>query len=251
MANDTAIALITGANKGIGYAIAQRLAGLGMAVLVAARDPGRGQDAAATLREAGGDAHPITLDVTSMATIQTAAAQITSRFGRLDVLINNAGISGRPGRRGLQTPGTADLAEIRAVFETNFFGVIMVTDTLLPLLRRSTAARIVNVSSGTGSLHNMTDPAHYMSKLPAAAAYPASKTALNALTVQYAKALKDDHILVNAVAPGACATDFTKGLPYPITRTAAQGAQIAVRLATIGPDGPTGGFFDDDGPVPW
>jgi NAD(P)-dependent dehydrogenase (short-subunit alcohol dehydrogenase family) len=97
----------------------------------------------------------------------------------------------------------------------------------------------------------MTDPAHYMSKLPAATAYPTSKTALNSLTVQYAKALTADHILVNAVAPGACATDFTKGLPFPITRTAAQGAEIAVRLATIGPDGPTGGFFDDDGPVPW
>jgi NAD(P)-dependent dehydrogenase (short-subunit alcohol dehydrogenase family) len=90
-----------------------------------------------------------------------------------------------------------------------------------------------------------------MSKLPAAAAYPVSKTALNSLTVQYAKALAQDHILVNAVAPGACATDFTKHLPYPITRTAAQGAEIAVRLATIGPDGPAGGFFDDDGPVPW
>jgi NAD(P)-dependent dehydrogenase (short-subunit alcohol dehydrogenase family) len=113
------------------------------------------------------------------------------------------------------------------------------------------AGCIVNVSSGVGSLRNMTDPGHYMSKLPAAAGYPTSKTALNSLTVQYAKALAADHILVNAVAPGACATDFTKGLPFPITRTAAQGAEIAVSLATVGPDGPTGGFFDDDGPVPW
>jgi NAD(P)-dependent dehydrogenase (short-subunit alcohol dehydrogenase family) len=248
MPHDTPVALVTGANKGIGHAIARRLAGLGMTVLVAARDPRRGEDAAAVLRAAGGDAHPITLDVTGPATIKAAAAQVASRFGRLDVLVNNAGIPGTPGG---QTPGAADLDVVRAVFETNFFGVIMVTDALLPLLRRSAAARIVNVSSGVGSLRHMTDPTHYMSKLPAAAAYPTSKTALNSLTVQYAKALAADHILVNAVAPGACATDFTQGLPFSITRTAAQGAEIAVRLATIGPDGPTGGFFDDDGPVPW
>jgi NAD(P)-dependent dehydrogenase (short-subunit alcohol dehydrogenase family) len=248
MTHDAAIALVTGANKGIGRAIAERLAGLGMTVLIAARDTQRAGNAAAALRAAGGDAHPIVLDVTGPATIYAAAAQITGRFGRLDVLVNNAGISGDLDR---QTPGAADLDVIRAVFETNFFGVIMVTDALLPLLRQSPAPRIVNVSSGVGSLHHMTDPGHYMSKLPAAAAYPTSKTALNSLTVQYAKALAADHILVNAVAPGACATDFTKGLPFPTTRTAAQGAEIAVRLATTGPDGPTGGFFDDDGHVPW
>ena len=251
MADDAAVALVTGANKGIGYAVAQRLGGLGMTVLIAARDPRRGEVAAAALRAAGCDAHPIRLDVTAPATIRAASALVADRFGRLDVLVNNAGISERPGGRGRQTPGAADLGVVRAVFETNFFGVIMVTDALLPLLRRSPAARIVNISSGTASLHHMTDPAHYMSKLPAAAAYPVSKTALNALTVQYAKALASDHILVNAVAPGACATDFTKGLPYRVTRTAAQGAEIAVCLATTGPDGPTGGFFDDDGPVPW
>jgi NAD(P)-dependent dehydrogenase (short-subunit alcohol dehydrogenase family) len=251
VADDATIALVTGANRGIGRAIAQRLAGLGMTVLLAARDASRGEEAAAELRAAGGDAHPVTLDVTDPATIRAAAGQVAARFGRLDVLVNNAGISGRSGEHGLQTPGAVSTAAVRAVFETNFFGVIMVTDALLPLLRRSPAARIVNVSSGTGSLHNMTNPAHYMSKLPAAAAYPVSKTALNALTVQYAKALATDHILVNAVAPGACATDFTNGLPDAVTRTAAQGAEIAVRLATIGPDGPTGGFFDDDGPVPW
>jgi NAD(P)-dependent dehydrogenase (short-subunit alcohol dehydrogenase family) len=243
--DDATIALVTGANKGIGRAIAQRLAGLGMTVLLGARDPGRGQEAAAALREAGGDVHPLILDVTDLAGIQAAAGQVASRFGRLDVLVNNAGIPGR------QVPGAVSLDQVRAVFETNFFGVIMVTETLLPLLRRSPAARIVNVSSGTGSLHHMTDPAHYMSRLPATVAYPVSKTALNALTVQYAKALAADRIPVNAVAPGACATDFTKGLPYRLTRTAAEGAEIAVRLATIGPGGPTGGFFDDNGPVPW
>jgi NAD(P)-dependent dehydrogenase (short-subunit alcohol dehydrogenase family) len=248
MAHDSTIALVTGANKGIGRAIADRLAGLGMTVLVAARDARRGEQAAAALRSARGDAHAIELDVTRPAVVRSAAEQVRSRFGRLDVLVNNAGISGG---LAVQTPGAADLAAVRAVFETNFFGVIMVTDAFLPMLRRSRAARIVNVSSGVGSLHHMTDPGHYMSKLPGAAAYPTSKTALNALTVQYAKVLAADNILVNAVAPGPCATDFTRRLPYRITRTAAQGAEIAVRLATIGPDGPTGGFFDDDGPVPW
>ena len=249
MTKDAAIALVTGANKGIGRAIAQRLAGLGMTVLLGSRDPDRGQEAAAALREAGGDVHPLILDVTDPAGIRAAAGQVASRFGRLDVLVNNAGIPGTEGGR--QAPGAVSVDTVRAVFETNFFGVIMVTEALLPLLRRSPAARIVNVSSGTGSLHHMTDPAHYMSKLPGRAAYPVSKTALNALTVQYAKALAPDRIPVNAVAPGACATDFTKGLPYRLTRTAAEGAEIAVRLATIGPDGPTGGFFDDNGPVPW
>jgi NAD(P)-dependent dehydrogenase (short-subunit alcohol dehydrogenase family) len=247
----TTIALVTGANKGIGRAVAERFAGMGMTVLVAARDEQRGEDAAEAIR-ATGEAHPIVLDVTDPATIRAAAAWTADRFGRLDVLVNNAGIAGV---RGGQTPGEVDLDEIRAVFETNFLGVIAVTDAFLPLLRRSSAARVVNVSSGVGSLHYMTDPAHYMAKLPARVGYPTSKTALNSLTVQYAKALAADRILVNAVAPGGCATDFTKGLqlPFTITRTAAEGAEIAVRLATIAPDadGPTGGFFDDNGPVPW
>lgn len=251
MADDTRIALVTGANKGIGRAVAERLAGLGMTVLVAARDKQRGEEAAAALRAGGGDARPVVLDVTDPLTIQAAAAKVGDWFGRLDVLVNNAGISGH-GTTG-QTPGSANLDAVRAVFETNFFGVIMVTDALLPSLRKSPGARIVNMSSVVGSMGTMTDPAHYLSTLPAVLAYPTSKSALNALTIQYAKALAADRILVNAVAPGACATDFTKHLRRdpPITRTAAQGAEIAVRLATIGPDGPTGGFFDDNGPVPW
>ena len=130
--------------------------------------------------------------------------------------------------------------------------MIMVTDALLPLLRRRSAApRIVNVSSGVGSLANMTDRDHYMSRLPAVVAYPVSKTALNSLTVQYAKALADDGVKVNAVAPGPSATDFTKGLPYQVTCTAAQGAAIAVRLATIGADGPTGASSTTTAPCGW
>jgi NAD(P)-dependent dehydrogenase (short-subunit alcohol dehydrogenase family) len=248
MASNTAIALVTGANKGIGFEIARQLAGRGMTVLVAARDPGRRDRATAALRSAGHDVHPVTLDVTDPAGIQDAARQVGENFGRLDVLINNAGIAGRTSAG---APSVADIEAVRAVFDTNVFGVIRVTNAMLPLLRRSPAARIVNVSSGVGSMANMTNPEHYMSRLPAVAGYPVSKAALNALTVQYAKELRADGILVNAAAPGACATDFTKNLAMTITRTAADGAAIAVKLATLGPDGPTGGFFDDDGPVPW
>ncbi|HEY7488382.1 MAG TPA: SDR family NAD(P)-dependent oxidoreductase [Streptosporangiaceae bacterium] len=242
---DATIALITGANKGIGRAVAEQLAAHHLTVLVGSRDPRRGEEAAAAIRAGGGDAHPITLDVTDAATIQAAAKHIDDRFGRLDVLVNNAGISYRRG------PSLADLDQVRAVFETNVFGVIAVTNAMLPLLRRSPAGRIVNMSSHTGSLALMTDPGHYFSGLPASAAYPESKSALNALTVQYAKDLRDSGILVNAAAPGACATDFLKGLGRDVSRTAAQGAAIAVHLATLGPDGPTGGFFDDAGAVPW
>ncbi|MFD0477679.1 SDR family NAD(P)-dependent oxidoreductase [Nonomuraea thailandensis] len=185
----------------------------------------------------------IVLDVTDPATVEAAAASLD----RLDVLVNNAGISGPTS----QAPGDTPAAIMREVLETNVIGVLMVTDAMLSLLRRSPAPRIVNVSSGVGSLHHHTDPDHYLSALPPMAAYPPSKSALNSLTVQYAKQLRKDGILVNAAAPGACATDFTKDLPYAITRTAAQGAAVIIRLATLGPGGPTGGFFDDAGPVPW
>jgi NAD(P)-dependent dehydrogenase (short-subunit alcohol dehydrogenase family) len=165
------------------------------------------------------------------------------------VLVNNAGISGG---YDTQRPGAVDFAAIRAVFETNVFGVIAVTEAMLPLLRKSPAARIVNVSSGTGSLTWMTDPEHYFaSMVHGSVAYPVSKTALNMLTVQYAKSLAAENIAVNAIAPGACATDFTIGLDRVITRTAAEGARIAVSLATAAPGGPTGGFHDDNGRVPW
>jgi NAD(P)-dependent dehydrogenase (short-subunit alcohol dehydrogenase family) len=248
MPNDRKVALVTGANKGIGRAVAQRLAELGMTVLVGARDPGRGAAAADAIRAAGGDAHPVTMDVTDPATIAAAAGAVSDRFDRLDVLVNNAGVAGdRTGQR----PGAADLAAVREVFDTNLFGVIATTEALLPSLRRSAAGRVVNVSSGTASMGRMTDATHYLSRLPGSVGYPVSKAALNMLTVQYAKALAPDGILVNAVAPGACATDFARGLPFELTRTAAEGAEIVVRLATLGYGCPTGGFFEDAGPVPW
>ncbi|MEU4224440.1 SDR family NAD(P)-dependent oxidoreductase [Nonomuraea sp. NPDC026600] len=188
------------------------------------------------------------LDVTDPAAIEAAAAHVADRYGHLDVLVNNAGISGHQAG---EAPSTTRPELVREVFETNVVGVLMVTNAFLPLLRRAPAARIVNVSSGVGSLTHHTTPDHYMSRLLASAVYPPSKTALNALTIQYAKELRKDGILINAAAPGGCATDFTKDLGLHITRTAADGAAIIVRLATLGPDGPTGGFFDDDGTTPW
>ncbi|MFD1539979.1 SDR family oxidoreductase [Nonomuraea guangzhouensis] len=244
----TTIALVTGANKGIGFEVAAQLAARGMTVLLAARDAQRGEAAAARLCSASADVHPLVLDVTDPVAIQTAAAHVADRFGHLDVLVNNAGISGHQAG---DAPSTTRPELVREVFETNVVGVLMVTNAFLPLLRRAPAARIVNVSSGVGSLTHHTTPDHYMSGLPASAVYPPSKTALNALTIQYAKELGEDGILVNAAAPGACATDFTKDLGLRITRTAADGAAIIVRLATLGPDGPTGGFFDDEGTMPW
>ncbi len=246
------IALITGANKGIGRAAAEQLAALGMTVLIGARDPQRGEEAAAVLRAAGGDAHAVILDVTDPATVQAAATQVEERFGHLDVLINNAGITGSgqvsPADAHDQVPSSVDLDMVRAVFETNLFGVIAVTNAMLPLLRRSPAPRIVNVSSHAASLTITSDPDGPFAALLSSAAYTPSKAALNALTVQYANELRKDGILVNAVAPGFVDTDANNhtGLLTP-----AQGAAVLVRLATLGADGPTGGFFSEDGPVPW
>ncbi|MEU8120639.1 SDR family NAD(P)-dependent oxidoreductase [Spirillospora sp. NPDC049024] len=247
----TETALVTGANKGIGYAVAEGLAARGMTVLIGSRDPERGEKAAASLREAGHDARAVVLDVTDQATVEAAARAIAASPGRLDVLVNNAGISGGA----LHFPDEADLEVVRRVFDTNLFGVIRVTNAMLPLLRLAPAARIVNISSGTSSMAAMTDPDHYFWDMPGSAAYPASKAALNMLTIQYAKRLRGSRILVNAAAPGACATDFTveftRATGRTTTRTAAQGAAVAIKLATLDGDGPTGGFFDDDGPVAW
>ncbi|MFI6317538.1 SDR family oxidoreductase [Nonomuraea sp. NPDC050556] len=232
-------ALVTGANKGIGYEIVAQLTALGMTVLLGSRDPQRGADAAKAL-----GVEPVTIDVTDPKSVAAAAAFVESRYGRLDVLVNNAGIAGGWG----QLPSSADLDEVRAVFETNVFSVITVTNAMLPLLSRSPAARIVNLSSGVGSLAMMSDPDGQLAELPASAAYVPSKTALNALTLQYAKELAKTGILVNAADPGYCATDLNGHRGF---RSAAQGAAIAVHLATLDADGPTGGYFNDDGPVPW
>lgn len=246
------VALVTGANKGIGRGAAQHLAALGMTVLIGARDPQRGEETAAALRAAGGDVHAVTLDVTDPATAQAAARQVEERFGHLDVLINNAGITGSgqvsPEDAHDQVPSTVDVDMVRAVFETNVFGVIAVTNAMLPLLRRSPAPRIVNVSSHAASLTLTSDPDGPFSALLPSAAYSPSKAALNALTVQYSNELRKDGILVNAVAPGYVDTDSNNHSGF---LTVAQGAAVVVRLATLGPDGPTAGFFSEEGPLPW
>jgi NAD(P)-dependent dehydrogenase (short-subunit alcohol dehydrogenase family) len=246
------VALVTGANKGIGLGAAEQLAARGMTVLIGARDRQRGETAASALRTAGGDVHAVTLDVTDPTTIQMAGTQVEERFGHLDVLINNAGVTGSgqvsPQDAYDQVPSTVDLAMVRAVFETNVFGVIAVTNAMLPLLRRSPAARIVNVSSHASSLTLTSNPDGPFAALLPSAAYVPSKSALTALTVQYANELRKDGILVNAVAPGFVDTDSNDHTGF---LTVAQGAAVLVRLATLGPDGPTAGFFSEEGPVPW
>jgi NAD(P)-dependent dehydrogenase (short-subunit alcohol dehydrogenase family) len=242
MSNKQKIALVTGANKGIGYEIAAGLGTLGWRVGVGARDEQRREAAVEKLRAAGADAFGVPLDVTDDASVAAAAGLIEERAGRLDVLVNNAGITGGAP----QTPTTVDPATVRATVETNVIGVIRVTNAMLPLLRRSASPRIVNMSSSVGSLTLQLTPGAETG--PIAVAYAPSKTFLNAVTVQYAKELHDTNILINAACPGFVATDLNG---FRGVRTPEQGAAIAIRLATLPDDGPTGAFFDDAGVVPW
>ncbi|MDX8051022.1 SDR family oxidoreductase [Lentzea sp. BCCO 10_0798] len=232
-------ALITGANKGIGFAIAQGLGAIGFTVAVGARDDVRRADAVERLRANGIDAFGVALDVTSDDSAAAAAKTIEQTTGRLDVLVNNAGIGGRTDG-GVQIPSTLDLDVVRTVLDTNVFGVVRVTNAMLPLLREAESPRIVNMSSNMGSLALQTGPP--------LAAYAPSKSMLNSITAQYARELADTNVIVNAACPGYVATDFT-GFAAP--RTAEQGAAIAIRLATLPDDGPRGGFFDDEGVIPW
>jgi NAD(P)-dependent dehydrogenase (short-subunit alcohol dehydrogenase family) len=234
-------ALVTGANKGIGYEIARQLATGGATVLLGARDPRLGEAAAQSLGDL--DVHPVTLDVTDPDSVAAAAGLVESRYGRLDVLVNNAGIARDAG----SPPSAVPLDTVRQTYETNVFGVIAVTNALLPLLRRSAGGRIVNVSSALGSLTISTGPEPPWGRR-ISLAYPSSKTALNMVTVQYALELRDTPILVNAADPGYCATDLNGRQGF---RTAAQGAAVAVRLATLPAGGPTGELHGEDGPVPW
>jgi len=236
------IALITGANKGIGKEIARQLGALGMTVLIGARDPQRGEEAAAELKAEGLDVQAITLDVTDEAGISAAAAKIESDYGRLDILVNNAGIALDRG-----PSSTLELADLRRTYETNVFGVFSVTKAFVPLLQKSEAGRIANMSSGLGSLTQNSDlNGQYAGIKPPA--YNSSKAALNMLTVVFAAELKDTPIKVNAADPGYTATDLNQ---HSGPRTVEQAATIAVHLATLPEGGPTGGYFDENGPVPW
>ncbi|WNI23244.1 SDR family NAD(P)-dependent oxidoreductase [Streptomyces sp. ITFR-16] len=246
VSNGTRTALVTGANKGIGYEIAAGLGALGHRVGVGARDAARREDAVEKLRAAGVDAFGVPLDVTDDRSVTEAAALVERLAGRLNVLVNNAGISGPTGPGWEQDPTTLDLDVVRTVVDTNVLGVIRVTNALLPLLRRSPSPRVVNVSSSVGSLTRQADPDIEIG--PVMAAYAPTKTFLNAVTVQYARQLAGTGILINAACPGLVATDFT-GFHGP--RTPEQGAATAIRLATLPDGGPTGSFFEDDGVVPW
>jgi NAD(P)-dependent dehydrogenase (short-subunit alcohol dehydrogenase family) len=240
--SEKTIVLVTGANKGIGYEIAAGLGALGWTVGVGARDEERREAAVEKLRADGVDAFGVPLDVTDDASVTAAARLIEERTGRLDVLVNNAGVTGG----GPQEPTVVDPAAVRAAVETNVIGVLRVTNAMLPLLRRSASPRIVNMSSTVGSLTRQSDPAAEMG--PLSAAYSPSKSMLNALTIQYAKELRDTNILINAGCPGYTATDLNG---FRGVRTPEQGAAIAIQLATLPDDGPTGGFFEDAGVVPW
>jgi NAD(P)-dependent dehydrogenase (short-subunit alcohol dehydrogenase family) len=239
--NGQTIALVTGANKGIGYEIAAGLGALGWSVGVGARDEDRREAAVQKLRAAGVDVFGVPLDVTDDASVAAATRLLEEHAGGLDVLVNNAGVTGGMG----QLPTTVDLEAVRTAVETNVIGVIRVTNAMLPLLRRSASPRIVNMSSSVGSLTLQSTPA---ATGPISAAYAPSKTFLNGVTVQYARELRDTNILINAACPGFCATDLNG---FRGVRTPEQGAAIAIRLATLPDDGPTGAFFDDAGVVPW
>ena len=237
------IALITGANKGIGYELARQLGRAGVTVLIGARNANLGNAAAGKLKADGVDAHFIQLDVTKPETIAQAAQTIQTRYGRLDILVNNAGIVDN----GDGPPSTVDPEAVRRVLDVNFFGVLAVTQAMLPLVRNSPAGRIVMLSSGLGSLTWNADP-----NWPFAAfkplGYNGSKAILNMLTVQLAWELRDTPIKVNTVNPGYTATDLNGNRG---TQTLEEGAAEAFRQALAPADAPTGGFFETGGVVPW
>jgi NAD(P)-dependent dehydrogenase (short-subunit alcohol dehydrogenase family) len=236
--SEQTIALVTGANKGIGYEIAAGLGARGMRVGVGARDDARREEAVEKLRAAGVDAFGVPLDVTSDESVAAAAASLD----RLDVLVNNAAITG-----GMpQTPTAVTPETIRTVVETNVIGVVRTTNAFLPLLRRSAAPRIVVMSSTVGSLTRQTERQGETG--PISGAYAPSKTFLNGMVVQYAKELADTPIKINLACPGYVATDLNG---FSGHRTPEQGAIAAIRLATLGDDGPSGAFYDEDGPIPW
>jgi NAD(P)-dependent dehydrogenase (short-subunit alcohol dehydrogenase family) len=246
------VALVTGANKGIGFEIARELAEGGCQVWLAGRNLDLVQSAAAKLESLGLKALSVRLDVSDPASAEAAAREVESVSGRLDILVNNAGIAsearhekGRAPR--ITAPSEVELETFRRTYETNVYGPLVVTQKFLPLLRKSAAGRIVNMSSGLGSLGQKSDPKSFLAQYNAVA-YCSSKTALNAVTVAFANELRKTPIKVNAADPGYCATDLN-GHSGP--RTAIQGAAIAAKLATLAADGPTCGYFNDDGVVPW
>tara|TARA_R110002020_G_scaffold124705_5_gene281810 strand:+ start:983 stop:1738 length:756 start_codon:yes stop_codon:yes gene_type:complete len=250
--NHKRIALVTGANQGVGLQLTRELVANGVTVLLGSRDLAKGEAAA---RQIGPGAIPIQIDVTDQASITAAAARIGTEFGRLDLLVNNAGISNnRPGPVAMadyvttSSASVVSLDEVRAIWDTNVFGVLAVYQAMLPLLRLSADARIVNVSSGVGSLTANADPAFPYRSIYAPG-YAASKTALNGITLAMMIELENTPIKVNLVSPGFTSTALNN---FEGTETLEEGSREVVRVALLGPDGPTGTFTQWDGKtIPW
>lgn len=236
-------ALITGANKGIGFEVARQLGHGGCTVLLGARNVALGQEAEAKLRGEGLDVRFVELDLTRAETLSAAAAWIEVQHGKLDILVNNAGIvDAQDG-----PPSRASVEAVERIFATNFLGALRVVQAMLPLVRKAEAGRIVNVSSGLGSLTLHSDPKWEFANVKVLG-YCASKAALNMLTVQLAWELRDTKIKVNSSDPGYTATDLNQNSgPQSIE----EGAAETIRLALLPEDGPTGGYFETAGPRPW
>ena len=247
--NEQRVALVTGANQGLGLQIAKELVAKGLTVLVGSRDLAKGEAAA---REIGDHAYAIELDVTDQSSIQAAAERIRREFGRLDVLMNNAGISRAEPNQSFQEAvktnllTDAPLDKVRKVFETNVFGVIAVTQTMLPLLREAPAGRIVITGSSGASLTLNSDPSNTHRRM--FGNYSVSKAAVHAVMLSFALALEQTKIKVNAACPGFTSTALNN---FNGTRSVEEGAREPVRLALIGDDGPNGTFSDENGIVPW
>lgn len=243
------IALVTGANQGIGFQIAKALASNGYIVFVGSRNLANGEAAASSI---GSNAYAIQLDVTDKNSIAAAVARIQEAYGSLDLLVNNAAISHAVSRKTLEEsiaasrPSVASLDEVRTVWETNVFGVLALTQAMLPLLRSSASARIVNVSSGVGSLTLNSDPS-FPYRQGFGVVYAASKTALNAITVSFAIELEAEGIKVVACSPGFTATALNN---FQGTETVEQGSRHPIEVA-LDVNGPTGTFTGPNGPLPW
>lgn len=241
--NKSKIVLITGGNKGIGFETARQLGNMGYEILIGARSEEKGHEAVTFLETENIKAKTVVLDVTNPSSVLSTVEWIEQEYGYLDILINNAGVF----LEGNTPPSELELSVLKNTFETNVFGVFSVTKAILPLLKKSSAGRIVNLSSGLGSLTLNSDPTSEFYNVNSLA-YNSSKTAVNALTVFFAKELKDTPIKINSVCPGFTATDLNGNSGY---RTVEEAASSVVKLATINNDGPTGSFFDEDGVVPW
>jgi NAD(P)-dependent dehydrogenase (short-subunit alcohol dehydrogenase family) len=244
----SAVALITGANRGLGLETARQLGRCGTTVIIGARDKTKGQSAAELLREEGIDATSVELDVCSAASTQQAREEIAAKHGRLDILVNNAGILPEAAA---EFEGSIDGEMFRQTFETNVFGAVTAIEEFLPLLAASRAGRIVNVSSTMGSLSEQHNPSSPYYDVAGVVAYRASKTALNGITVALSRQLAETPIKINSICPGSVQTDLAPGNREQAPLTPEEGVRAVVAMATVGEDGPSGEFVDAEGTVAW